>query len=68
MLKRSYVQIQPLGGKRMSKEGMDFMGRIAVITGAGANGGVVHALAVGFAQRGDDVSASYYKHGGEQYV
>jgi len=42
----------------MSKELMDFIGKMAVITGAGANGGVVQALAVGFAQRGDDGSAS----------
>jgi len=33
----------------------DLQGKTAVVTGAGANGGIGHALAVGFAQHGADV-------------
>jgi len=36
----------------------DLTGKVAVVTGAGANGGVGHALAVGFAQHGADVIAA----------
>ncbi len=42
----------------MSENLIDFTGKVAVITGAGANGGVGHALAVGFAQHGADVVVS----------
>ena len=33
----------------------DLTGKVAVVTGASANGGVGHALAIGFAQRGADI-------------
>lgn len=42
----------------MSENLLDFTGKVAIITGAGANGGVGHALAVGFAQHGADVVVS----------
>jgi len=39
----------------MSKNLLDLTGKVAVVTGAGANGGVGHALAMGFAQHGADI-------------
>jgi NAD(P)-dependent dehydrogenase (short-subunit alcohol dehydrogenase family) len=36
----------------------DLSGKVAVVTGAGANGGIGHAIAVGFAQHGADVFVS----------
>jgi len=33
----------------------DLSGKVAVITGAGANGGIGHAIAIGFAQAGADI-------------
>jgi NAD(P)-dependent dehydrogenase (short-subunit alcohol dehydrogenase family) len=36
----------------------DLTGKIAVVTGAGANGGIGHAIALGFAQHGADVAVS----------
>ncbi len=45
----------------MSSEGMslfDLTGRVAVITGAGANGGLGHAMALGLARHGADIVSS----------
>lgn len=42
----------------MAKNLFDLTGRLAVVTGASANGGVGHALAVAFAQHGADVVAA----------
>lgn len=39
----------------MSGNLFDLHGKVAVVTGASANGGIGHALAVGFAQHGADV-------------
>ncbi len=39
----------------MSSNLFDLHGKVAIVTGAGANGGIGHALAVGFAQHGADV-------------
>jgi NAD(P)-dependent dehydrogenase (short-subunit alcohol dehydrogenase family) len=39
----------------MSEELFDLSGKVAVVTGAGANGGVGHALATGFAEYGADI-------------
>jgi NAD(P)-dependent dehydrogenase (short-subunit alcohol dehydrogenase family) len=36
----------------------DLSGKVAVVTGAGANGGIGHAIAVGFARYGADVIAA----------
>lgn len=36
----------------------DLSGKVAVVTGAGANGGIGHAIAVGFAQHGADLFVS----------
>ncbi len=36
----------------------DLGGKVAVVTGAGANGGIGHAIAIGFAQHGADVFVS----------
>lgn len=42
----------------MTKNLFDLTGKVAVVTGAGAHGGVGHALAVAFAQHGADVVVS----------
>ncbi|MCJ7738410.1 MAG: SDR family oxidoreductase [Anaerolineae bacterium] len=42
----------------MSGGMFDMSDRVAVITGAGANGGVGHALALGFARQGADIVAA----------
>jgi NAD(P)-dependent dehydrogenase (short-subunit alcohol dehydrogenase family) len=42
----------------MSKDLFDLTGKVAVVTGASANGGVGHALSVGFARYGADVAVS----------
>lgn len=41
----------------MTRELFDLTGRVALITGAGANGGLGHALALGFARYGADIIA-----------
>jgi NAD(P)-dependent dehydrogenase (short-subunit alcohol dehydrogenase family) len=42
----------------MSKDLFDLTGKVAVVTGASANGGVGHALSLGFAHYGADVVVS----------
>jgi len=42
----------------MTNNLFDLTGKVAVVTGAGAHGGVGHALAVAFAQHGADVAVS----------
>jgi NAD(P)-dependent dehydrogenase (short-subunit alcohol dehydrogenase family) len=42
----------------MNKSWFDLSGKVALVTGAGANGGVGHALSLGFAQHGADVLAA----------
>jgi len=42
----------------MSENLFDLTGKVAVVTGAGANGGIGHAIALGFAQHGADVVVS----------
>jgi len=42
----------------MTNNLFDLTGKVAVVTGAGAHGGVGHALAVAFAQHGADVVVS----------
>jgi len=42
----------------MSAKRFDLSDKVAVVTGAGANGGIGHALAVGFARHGADVVVS----------
>ena len=39
----------------MSDHLFDLSGKVAVVTGAGANGGIGHALALGFARHGADI-------------
>ena len=39
----------------MSEGLFDLSGKVAVVTGGGANGGVGHALAIGFAEHGADI-------------
>ncbi|CAN5730958.1 SDR family oxidoreductase [soil metagenome] len=39
----------------MTQNLFDLSGKVAVVTGAGANGGIGHAIALGFAQAGADV-------------
>jgi NAD(P)-dependent dehydrogenase (short-subunit alcohol dehydrogenase family) len=50
----------------MNKSWFDLSGKVAVVTGAGANGGVGHALALGFAQHGADVLAADIDEAGAQ--
>jgi NAD(P)-dependent dehydrogenase (short-subunit alcohol dehydrogenase family) len=42
----------------MAQDIFDLSGKVAVVTGAGANGGIGHALAVAFARYGADVAVS----------
>jgi len=44
--------------KRMSTRLFDLQGKIAVVTGAGAHGGLGHAMAIGLAEAGADVVVS----------
>jgi NAD(P)-dependent dehydrogenase (short-subunit alcohol dehydrogenase family) len=41
----------------MSADFFDLTGKVAVITGGGANGGIGHAIALGFAQAGAKIVA-----------
>ena len=50
----------------MTKNLFDLMGKVAVVTGSGANGGIGHALAVGFARYGADVVVSDIDHEGAE--
>lgn len=45
----------PLGVNELSVEWFGLSGRVAIVTGAGANGGNGHAIAIGLAQMGVDV-------------
>jgi NAD(P)-dependent dehydrogenase (short-subunit alcohol dehydrogenase family) len=42
----------------MTEKLFDLTGKVAVVTGSGANGGIGHAIAVGFAKYGADISVS----------
>ena len=42
----------------MTKNYFDLTGKVAVVTGSGANGGIGHAIAVGFAQHGASLVVS----------
>jgi NAD(P)-dependent dehydrogenase (short-subunit alcohol dehydrogenase family) len=42
----------------MGTELFDLTGKVAVVTGSGANGGIGHAIALGFAMHGADVAVS----------
>lgn len=44
----------------------DVTGKVAVVTGAGANGGIGHAIALGFAQRGADIVVADIDNDGAQ--
>jgi NAD(P)-dependent dehydrogenase (short-subunit alcohol dehydrogenase family) len=48
----------------MSTQLFDLAGKVAVVTGAGANGGIGHAIALGFAQNGADIVAADIDHEG----
>ena len=51
-----YPLLYPLSGMH---EGLfDLSGKIAVVTGAGANGGIGHTLALGFAHHGADIAVA----------
>jgi NAD(P)-dependent dehydrogenase (short-subunit alcohol dehydrogenase family) len=49
---------KPLEGDDMSDTLFDLTGKVAVVTGASANGGIGHALALGFARYGADIAAA----------
>lgn len=44
----------------------DLTGKVAVVTGAGANGGIGHAIALGFARAGTDVAVADIDDAGAQ--
>ena len=48
----------------MSESMFDLTGKVAVVTGGGANGGIGHAIALGFAQRGADIVVADIDHEG----
>ena len=50
----------------MSDSLFDLTGKVAVVTGAGANGGIGHALAIGFAQYGADIVVADIDDGAAQ--
>jgi len=48
----------------MSTDLFDLTGKVAVVTGGGANGGIGHAIALGFARHGADIVAADIDHEG----
>lgn len=48
----------------MSTNLFDLTGKVAVVTGGGANGGIGHAIALGFARNGADIVAADIDHEG----
>lgn len=50
----------------MTNNLFDLSGKVAVVTGAGANGGIGHAIALGFAQAGADVAVADIDEPGAQ--
>ena len=50
----------------MSRSLFDLTGKVAVVTGGGANGGVGHALAIGFAEHGADIVVADIDDAGAQ--
>ena len=50
----------------MPSDLFDMTGKVAVVTGAGANGGLGHTIALGFAQYGADIVAGDIDDAGAQ--